>query len=202
MKRIADLRPLQQMTSLQELRIAFMPRISPETPQDPLNNTVLDQAVLRAIIECVPRSTTIRFDMDESSRQKLLFQLGPSVRYLFDKPEPHPTHPAVFAEAALRFINFYLESLCLNKGRLSGDTSDHSGCRSGFCRTQAACVNSRSDFEHTVLDPPEQWNSTAEQSAREQNPASSERSQKGLTARLKAALRGPSSLEVGLWLRF
>lgn len=131
-KGMADLRPLQEMVNLKELRILFraMDRI------DPLKEA---NCAIRAAVSCVPAGTRVTIGLeDETLQAELLRELGHSLDYLFTENTN--------AIVGCTQLNAHKGKVFADQGMLSGSRVNHGTCRFPHCQEQdlrVSCINSR-----------------------------------------------------------
>jgi hypothetical protein len=113
-KGLADLRPLQQMTNLKEVRIVFTARKRCKGHSNSPPGLREDHPI-KAIVQCIPRTAKVQLDMNEGIKTQLLADLGPGIGYLFESSE---------TEAALETLQAELPTLNSVQGRLSGRNVD------------------------------------------------------------------------------
>ena len=133
-KGIADLRLLQQMTSLEELQIVFVVQRRREFSSTyPICNVPDD--LIKAILECVPKSARIHLGPTAALEKKLLSALGPGVQYLLSENVEETSN-------VLSTLKDDMDALCETQGRLSGSCFNHGVCHYPKCLEGLGCVNS------------------------------------------------------------
>lgn len=132
--RVGDLRWLQAMTNLRDVRLVFAA---------PINLSLNDahMAPIRAIVESVPSMARIQFgpQCQPSSKDKGTKE--------HEKNNGQSGQTANLGESDSRremyvFIRRYKETINDRKGILSGSTSDHGGCAFQKCAEGKDCANS------------------------------------------------------------
>ena len=136
-KWITDLRPLQQMTNLVEVRILLTIRRRSKSPSKASQEMIakrrrLDHPVA-AIVECVPKSAKVYIGCDETLQKELQGSFGDTLGYLFEHDE---------AEAMDTVKSDMLNTFQRSQGQLSGSIIDHSKCSHAGCVEDLDCVNS------------------------------------------------------------
>ncbi|KAK3715281.1 hypothetical protein LTR37_007248 [Vermiconidia calcicola] len=121
---IADLRQLQQMVNLEELRVIFLAkrRWFGTHRQAPLQR---NDDVLKALLECVPASTVVRFESHESVKDELQSHLNGGIQYLFENEEE--------SQRLLESTKANMLTLTAGQGKLSGSLVNHGECRFPMC---------------------------------------------------------------------
>ena len=138
MKGIGDLRPLQQMTNLREVFVVFSVRKAVRSSD--IGNLERRDDIFRAVFECVPKEATVHFEPDDALQESLLTQLGPSVKYLFEKDGDADT------DSTLASLVEKMPALKATKGKLSGSEVNHALCQYHACLEGLGCVNSSFDL--------------------------------------------------------
>ena len=123
-KGVADLRPLQQMVNLKELRIVFSARAYSLGGQK-ADVLCRPDGIFKAILECVPTETIVHFETDKK------YARGCGRLQSMDH-----------TDSTLESVMENQFQLSENKGHLSGSTVDHSLCGYLDCLESLSCVNS------------------------------------------------------------
>ena len=89
----------------------------------------------QALLQCVPKTTNVRVEVDEDFKRKLRSRLGISVDYLFCNDR--------YREGVVEFVKENMPALSETKGHLSGSTINHAQCVYPICCEGLGCVNSR-----------------------------------------------------------
>lgn len=149
---IANLRWLQQMTGLQELRIVFqVPSIlgRPERSLAAIDTIgPLDESVtcawpaIEAVLQCVPQSCRVVLGSDMDTELSLVAHFGPTINYLFTRMDLLIPIVDAVRQVAVSPI----------QGRLLGDMNDHSKCGYGVCVSGNHCVNSKVQIGPVALE--------------------------------------------------
>jgi hypothetical protein len=136
-KGIGDLRPLQRMTNLKVLYVAF--RItSVKNSNCKLDALERPDNVLKAVLECVPKNTEVHFELDASIKQQLFAQ--------FRDLQNYDTSLQDMNEDTKANVKALLDDVAASndrKGRLSGSLINHSLCEYPVCLEELDCVNSQ-----------------------------------------------------------
>lgn len=146
---VADLRPLQQMTSLEHVRIVATLRDRCKNVPflvggQPVRTRVIVSPIadkrpdnpITAVVECVPKSAKVEVDVSGETKDELLRTFGEGVRYLCYQPASEADMDATVTD-----LTMFQEK----QGRLSGSKVDHSQCLFADCKEELECVNSRCD---------------------------------------------------------
>ena len=133
-KGIADLRPLQRMTNLRELRILFTTR---KFGQEVVDFHDRADSVFKAIIECIPGNAIVHYDIDDPQDEHR------------ERRTPIPQRSGSeyenigYARWVLDAVKEDMPALEQRKGKLSGSEVNHAMCSFGHCLEGLGCVNSQ-----------------------------------------------------------
>ena len=147
-KGICDLRPLQRMTNLRILYVAFRTTNCkiPSCKLDPLKRP---DNVLKAVLECVPKNAEVHFELDASTKLRLFAQ--------FEDLRSYDTSLQDMTEDTKASVKALLDDVAASndrKGRLSGSLTNHSLCEHPGCIEELSCVNSEVLTESRRLADP------------------------------------------------
>lgn len=123
-----DLRVLQMMTGLRELRVVVGGRRDGGRKREAMEENV--RGFVKAVLESVPAECEISVGASEVEKEEFLEKIGRGLEYAFDEGTN------VLLEKSLLLLNG------ARRGIFSGCEMDHSNCGRGNCCTEQACVNS------------------------------------------------------------
>ena len=137
---IADLRPLQEMVNLKELRMLFR-------ALDPVIPGRISNSPVHAVMQCVPAGTKVIIGLLGTSEEELINELGGGIGYLFSGNAN--------GMVAYDRLTANLDHMNRDKGMLSGSVVNHGVCKYLTCGEQhigAECVNAQTS---NALPPPD-----------------------------------------------
>lgn len=129
-KGITDLRPLQQMVYLDELRIIVGVKRTSRGGRPRPNQKGRADNPIAAIVDCIPKSAKVHISCDGTLRDELKASLGSGIEHFFEDEEPLSK-------------DIMVSSFGYRQGRLSGRYLDHSQCGYLSCIENLDCVNSK-----------------------------------------------------------
>jgi hypothetical protein len=163
-KGIADLRPLQQMINLKELCIAFSVKDVKRqgTKIDALGRR---DNVLKAILECVPEDTKVRFEYDNGSNREIFAQFRnmETLNGLYEMYDDQRENAKAVLDDLSRWEH--------RKGKLSGSLINHSLCKYNGCQEGLGCVQSHCKVlikETKLVTDPIFWSSNSSSASSEE----------------------------------